>query len=122
MACIDQKMDNLDFVQYQNWLNTTKYTGPYGVTFKLYTKEGMKEQYKAAIHKVWGYELPPNMKKVEGLFEDVADDKVVWFLEKWSSPQACKQLWDQYKDDEGVKDCFKYVDGFQIAAYKLNEF
>ena len=122
MAAVESKMDNMDFAKYFEWVYNTPYTGPYGVTFKVYAKEGQMEKYKECLFKVLTYELPPNSKKSDGPFEDIVNENVVWLLEKWSSTAAIKAHWDKYKDDETMKELMAQIDVVQIAVYKLNEF
>ena len=122
MAAVESKMDNMDFAKYFEWVYNTPYTGPYGVTFKIYVKEGLMEKYKEGLLKIWTYELPPNSKKSDGPFEDIVNENVVWTQERWSSTEAFKTVWDKYKDDELMKEVMGQIDGVQIAVYKLNEF
>jgi len=122
MAAVESKMDNMDFAKYFEWVYNTPYTGPYGVTFKIYVKEGLMEKYKECLLKIWTYELPPNSKKSDGPFEDIVNENVVWTQERWSSTEAFKTVWDKYKDDELMKEVMGQIDGVQIAVYKLNEF
>ena len=114
------KMDNMSFEEYMEWVKTTDPDQPYGITWTVQIKEGMMEEYLAAISKIRADVDAKNVREVDGLHIDIKNPNIVWCNEKWSSAGAAKKLMEEGMNSEEWKKCFECVEGVaQMSLYKL---
>ena len=81
------KMDNITFKEkeFYNWLQTTTYNGPVGVTGKFYLKEGGRSKFLEAMKKNVDFSKTEVGVRHYKLNADFKNPLIFWLVQEWDT-------------------------------------
>ena len=85
-----KQMNNIPFEQFFNWLRTTDYNGPVGITAKFYVKDGQESKFREAMKKNVDFSKSEKGVRLYKLHADCFDPMIFWLTEEWSTVSDLK--------------------------------
>ena len=117
------KMYNIPLEEFFNWLRTTEYDGPVGISAKFYVKSGQVPKFREVMKARVNFSKSAIGVRSYKLHVDYNNPSIFWLIEEWDSVTDLKNhcLTETY-----VKNSEKFLDLMeepvcQIGLYKSLE-
>ena len=105
MALPVTNMDNIRFAEgkFYNWLQTANYTGPVGLTAKMYVKADRVVEFLEIMEYNFSSTRGESGLRIYKLHADFKDPLAYWLVEEWESVSDVKSHCTSDKYVEGSK-------------------
>ena len=119
-----QKMDNIRFgSELLNWLRSTQYNGPVGISAKFYVKSDQVQNFREAMKIRTGFSKSAIGVRLYKLHVDYNNPSIFWLIEEWDSVTDLK---NHCLSEKYIKNAELFLDlleepACQIGIYKSLE-
>ena len=113
-------MDNIRFDEFFNWLKTTKYDGPVGITAKFYVKSDQISKFCQVMNNNVEFSNTQVGVRLYKINIDFNNPSIFWLIEEWDTVTDLKNhyLCENYiKNAELIQDTLDHPI-CQIGVYK----
>jgi len=86
------KMNNIPLEEFFNWLRTTKYDGPVGISAKFYVKSGQVPKFGEVMKARINFSKSAIGNRLYKLHADFNNPSIFWLIEEWDSVTNLKKF------------------------------